>query len=111
MPTRGGHSKYSPFGHDLLAHAEFTKVGPIRYSVYVNYDKYGRSAEAEAASLASRDAPTVSRSFRPSMGTQLTYVKPDFNRNTRRIHPTRATQTTDTTLRTHFELSGNTSTR
>ena len=57
------------------------KVGPVPYGVYVNDNKYGRSAEAEAASLASRDASTVSRSFRPSMGTQLTYVKPDYDRN------------------------------
>lgn len=67
--------------HNLLAHAEFPKVGPVPYGVYVNYNKYGRSAEAEAASLASRDAPTVSRPFYPSMGTQLTYVKPDYDRN------------------------------
>ena len=78
MPAHGGHSKCSPFDHDLLAHAEFTKVEPLRYSVYVNCNKYGRSAEAEAAILASRDAPTVSKPFHPSMGTQLTYVKPDY---------------------------------
>jgi hypothetical protein len=59
----------------------FTKVGPVPYGVYVNYNKYGRSAEAEAASLASRDAPTVSSSFYPSIGTQLTYVKSDYDRN------------------------------